>query len=256
MNSNRVKSVKEEWDAAVKKSLTSISQEQIKEKFLGEGLTNYYVKIIRKLNPEKKSLWLDVCCGSGSNSLALATNHSCYTVAFDISYERLKVGQKIIKNYTNSQHIDFINADLFHLPFKEKKFDGIIATQSFSPYDINEQKESLSELLSLLREGGIFFLSDYNKGPKIYHLLGSSKYREILKEIGFSVLEIQEWGHTMYAILSRFRYKVLRRILLKTSNKYLHKFYIIFTRFIFKVGDLENKIIHKNGVLFYIIAKK
>ena len=38
MNSNRVKSVKEEWDEAVKKSLTSISQEQIKEKFLGDRI--------------------------------------------------------------------------------------------------------------------------------------------------------------------------------------------------------------------------
>lgn len=256
MNSNRVKSVKEEWDAAAKKSLTSISQEQIKEKFLGDGLTNYYVKIIQKINPRKKSFWLDVCCGSGSNSIALATNHSCYTVAFDISHERLKIGQKRRKNYTNSEYIDFINADLFHLPFKEKKFDGIIATQIFSPYEINEQKESLSELFSLLREEGIFFLSDYNKGPKIYHLLGSSKYKEILKEIGFSALEIQEYGHTMYAILSRFRYKILRRILFKTSNKYVHRFYTIFTRFIYKVGDLENKIIHKNGVMFYIIAKK
>jgi ubiquinone/menaquinone biosynthesis C-methylase UbiE len=256
MDPQKIKNIKNEWDLATKKTLLSVSSGKMKKKFLGEGLSNFYVKIIEKMNPTKKTLWLDICCGSGSNSIALATNHDCFTVSFDISYKRLKIGQKIIKEYSNFDHVNLLNADLFHLPFKNHVFDGVISTQSFSPYEIEEQKKSLNELFTLLKEKGRFLMSDYNKGPEIYHLLGSKKYYEILNEIGFSKFEIQEWGHEIFAILSRFRYKILRKILLKTSNKFLHRFYTKFTRFIFKIGELENKFYQKRGVMFYIIAEK
>jgi len=258
MNSNSVKKIKEEWDAAVKKSIIVADSDikSVKKRFSGEGLSHYYVKIIDELKPKKDSVWLDVCCGSGSNSFALATNHTCNVISFDISLERLMIGKKLMKNYSNTKNIVFINADLFHLPFNEKIFDGIIATQSFSPYVVDEQKVAIKNLFCFLKRNGLFIISDYNKGAKIYHMIGSSGYYEILKEMGYSVLEVKQWGHIMFSVLSRFRYKILRKIVLKASNKKFNKFYSSFTKFVFKVGDFENKFSKKEGVLFHIVAKK
>lgn len=256
----RKKRIQAEWNEAanrnksIYKLITSIHP-STKPDFSGSTSTMYYVQIIRQTHPSKNSLWLDVCCGSGEASFILAINHSCKVISFDVSFDRVRQGN-ISQKKLSLKNIEFINADLFHLPFKESIFDGAITIQSLSDYILEEQKNALKNIFSILRKKGLLILSDANKGPSVYNLLGMKTYAELLREIGFTILEAKEWGQRIFYILDKIRHKFIVLVLPKIPNLFLYKMYLIYTKFIFKIGNFENHFPNKNGVLFHILAKK
>ena len=72
MNFEKLKKIKDDWDEAAIKNYIKESPEQIKSHNTGSLQNFYYLDIIKKNQPKKQSIWLDVCCGSASNSLFIS----------------------------------------------------------------------------------------------------------------------------------------------------------------------------------------
>ena len=229
MNFEKLKKIKDDWDEA--------------------AINNY----IKESHPKKQSTWLDVCCGSATSSLFISEKFDCLSIGFDLSLKRLQIARQ--KNEILKTNVEFINADLFHMPFKNEIFDGIIAMQSLSDYKLDEQKKILKNLKDFLIDGGTFILSDANStNSSNYNLLGIEKYLEILDEVGYSKITGEGWGGKNFQILWRVRNRILRRIL-KNNIKLLKKIESRYNSLLFRIGNLEKKSI-KKGFFFHIIGIK
>lgn len=257
MEINKVKKIQKEWDEVSKKAGV-IDELVLKTNsyFAHSTLMLYKVHIINQLKPLRDSLWLDVCCGTGPNSIILASKYGSRVVSFDISLGALRRGCRM-KNHFGIDKIDFVNADLHHLPFREGLFDGAIATQSFSYYSLEEQKTIIKNLFPFLKENGLFLISDASRGSSNYHLFNSSAYSKLLEEVGFSILEEKEWGHELYDLLNKFRLRLLLTIQnTKHARILLYKVLLAYTRIVYKISILENYIRKKNSLMFHVIVKK
>jgi ubiquinone/menaquinone biosynthesis C-methylase UbiE len=257
MSTERKKSIQEEWSNVSLKSSQSDDLVLRTNSYFSQSVLMFYkAYIIKRLNPRSSDLWLDVCCGGGPNSIILALNYDCRIVSFDISFEALRHGQKM-KNHFNLDKIDFINADVFHLPFRDDIFDGAIATQSFSYYPLTEQKTLFNDLFPLIKKNGTFLLSDVTTGSKDYYLFNIPTYRNLLHETGFSIVEESGWGNGFYMLLNKIRKKFLS--ILNRNNQsslFLFKMLLAYNKIMFKVGTIENHFKKRNNFMFHILAVK
>jgi ubiquinone/menaquinone biosynthesis C-methylase UbiE len=78
-------------------------------------------------------------------------------VAVDLSDPYLKVAQKKLVDF---QHIDFVQADGAHLPYRDGEFDAAYSVFLFHELPAAARKEIIDECLRLLKDGGFIGLVD------------------------------------------------------------------------------------------------
>jgi ubiquinone/menaquinone biosynthesis C-methylase UbiE len=104
---------------------------------------------------------LDVCCGVGRHSIALAQQG--YTVTgIDINNELLEKAR--VNAIQRKQNVTYIKLDTKDLGSLEKQFDGIIIMwQSFGQFNKDENREFLRNILKILKPNGKMILDIYNR---------------------------------------------------------------------------------------------
>lgn len=139
-------------------------------------------KALKFTNGEKA---LEIACGTGRNSLFLATHGFCID-AFDIS----DIAIEFLKN----ENIKNINAQLIDLQdykFLDNHYDLIVQTNFFD-------REILPKLKNSLKKGGIIFIETYmdditnEKTPSNPSFLLQKNELKTIFENGFKVLEYIE----------------------------------------------------------------
>lgn len=126
--------------------------------FDGDG-----TKKLQFMQEIKGGLFLDAGCGSAFSSLLLFGDclNDVHYLGIDISESvdvaKVRIEERGIKG-------DFIQADMTKLPIQEPVFDVIFSEGVL--HHTNSTKESLGELVSLLRTGGLMMFYVYKKkGP-------------------------------------------------------------------------------------------
>lgn len=203
------------------------------------------VRFLTSHLPEAASV-LDAGCGAGLTTLALA-KRGFFVHAMDISQKMLDSCQQNLDSagiasdsYTLSQ------ADVLEIELPEQSFDGIAAL-GFLQYQVDE-RNALTRLNTLLKPGGILVisgpvkvkLSDYFGLGKVYyalkeslkktqpeqgssllhqistHYYGVGRFKTLLKEAGFEMLDYKGHGFINFAILKDFTSR---------GQNFLHRFF-------------------------------
>jgi ubiquinone/menaquinone biosynthesis C-methylase UbiE len=136
-----------------------------------QGAKQEVHKMISWLNLHKGATVLDLCCGMGRHSLALA--EAGYEVTgVDLSKVLLREAQK---NDTEKQ-IKFIKADMRNLPIT-KQFDAIVNLfSSFGYFETDEEHlQVLQEIKRLLIPGGKFIIDFLNPAYTMANLVSESQ---------------------------------------------------------------------------------
>lgn len=136
-----------------------------------QGAKKEVHKMITWLNLSEGASVLDLCCGMGRHSLALA--EAGYQVTgVDLSEVLLREARK---NDVHGQ-IEFIRADMRSLPIK-RKFDAIVNLFSSFGYfeDDLEHLKVLQEIKRLLQPGGKFIIDFLNPAYTIANLVPESQ---------------------------------------------------------------------------------
>lgn len=98
---------------------------------------------------------LDAGCGSGSTTLALSGDGR-YVVGVDISHEMIKLARQNQADLENDR-VDFLIADLEHLPFKKDSFDFVMSIVVLHHTDLNL---SLPGLARIVMANGVILIRD------------------------------------------------------------------------------------------------
>lgn len=114
--------------------------------------------ILRVLNLKNGGLILDLCCGQGRHSVALANMGYC-VIGLDSSRALLELVEKGSK----SSKLWFIQGDMRDIPIREGTCDAVINMfSSFGFFNDDGNLRVLEAVASVLKPGGKFLLDYWN----------------------------------------------------------------------------------------------
>ena len=114
---------------------------------------NKVVEIIRLQNPDSI---LDIATGTGDLAINLTKTNAKKIIGLDISEGMLNVGREKINLKQLNHTIDMVVGDSENLPFENDSFDAI--TVAFGVRNFETLEKGLSEILRVLKPGGIFVI--------------------------------------------------------------------------------------------------
>ena len=152
-------------------------------------------KIFRRLKPGEKDVILDLGGGTGYNSRRMVSDRQ-FLIVFDISFEMLKKARR-------HKNIHPVQGDAKNLPFKDKRFDIIMAVDSL--HHIQHYAGVLGEVRRTGRNK--FFTAEF------YGLTPMGKILTGLERLLMSV----SYNWQVRMIFTRKRYTMASRVILNSS---------------------------------------
>ncbi|MFT4942353.1 MAG: demethylmenaquinone methyltransferase/2-methoxy-6-polyprenyl-1,4-benzoquinol methylase [Patiriisocius sp.] len=114
-------------------------------------------KVLKMVKNHKPESILDVATGTGDLAIQYAQNVPAKKIiGFDISEGMLSMARKKVVNTSLASKVDFIKGDGEAMPFQDSSFDVI--TVSFGVRNFENLEKGLSEILRVLKKGGLFII--------------------------------------------------------------------------------------------------
>lgn len=138
---------------------------------------------------------LDLGCGTGIPILGYLLNQGLQVLGVDASHRMLEIARR------NFPSVRFIQADMRELSLN-KKFDSIIAWNSFFHLPVEDQPSMFRVFKDHLKNGGILLFTSgkelgeawgVNGGINLFHgSLDKDQYQTLLKDQSFRVIKYKE----------------------------------------------------------------
>ncbi len=119
------------------------------------------VKILREYNPQNI---LDIATGTGDFAIALTKLNPKKITGIDISKGMLAVGIEKVKKKNLQNFISLVPGDSESLHFEDNTFDAI--TVGFGVRNFENLNKGLSEMLRVLKPGGVALILEFSKPKK------------------------------------------------------------------------------------------
>jgi len=182
----------------VAKSYNKIAKEYTRQHCYGEQLSLPSLKKFLNFLPNQ-AMVLDVGCGGGQDSKFLTSNG--YSVlGIDVSKEMIKLAKKY------APETNFKILDLMKLPAKVK-YDGVWCCRVFHHVSIDEQDKFLNKLQTLLKKGGVLYITSVVSDKKedyetfdsgsdglLKKRLTENSFKDLLIRHGFKILKFKYWA--------------------------------------------------------------
>ncbi len=111
-------------------------------------------KVVKYIVNSKPNSVLDIATGTGDLAISFSKFDIPKIVGFDLSEGMLSIARKKVEKNQTAQRIDFIQGDSENMPFENNSFDAI--TVAFGVRNFENLEQGLSEILRVLKPGGIF----------------------------------------------------------------------------------------------------
>jgi demethylmenaquinone methyltransferase / 2-methoxy-6-polyprenyl-1,4-benzoquinol methylase len=129
---------------------------------------------VRAVDPRPGERVLDVACGTGTSSYALA-RAGATVVALDFSPGMIEEGRRRHPN------IEFVEGDAEKLPFGDDEFDAV--TVSFGLRNVEHPKMALAEMYRVLKPGGRLVVCEFSKPPRALFRTGYAAYMRFVMPV-------------------------------------------------------------------------
>ena len=125
-----------------------------------KGLLKYLLRALTIIPTIEKPLILDVGCGSGVPTIALAEKFNCNITAVDNDSKSINRLQEKVKELNLSDNISIVNSSLWDIEFEERQFDIIIAEGFLNVIGF---ERGFLKITKLLKTNGYFIIHDEYK---------------------------------------------------------------------------------------------
>lgn len=140
-------------------------------------------KVLKMVSAKNPGSILDIATGTGDLAILMAQTPAQRIVGLDISAGMLEVGRKKVQAKNLSARIELLLADSENIPFDDNTFDAI--TVAFGVRNFEQLEKGLSEILRVLRPGGIFVILETSNPTRFPYKQGYVFYTKyILPLIG------------------------------------------------------------------------
>lgn len=140
-------------------------------------------KVLKMVADTKPDTILDIATGTGDLAILMSNTSAKEIIGADISAGMLEVGRKKIAERKLDNKIEMVLGDSENLPFNDNHFDAI--TVAFGVRNFENLEKGLSEILRVLKPGGIFVILETSVPTKFPFKQGYRFYSKyILPAIG------------------------------------------------------------------------
>ena len=139
---------------------------------------------LRPILDRADALVLDLCCGTGDLTFALARDAKARIVGADFSHTMLvRANEKNVLQGTEKRSIPFLEGDALHLPFANGSFD--LVTTAFGFRNLANYEAGLREIFRILKPGGTLGILEFTEpAPGVVGQLYRFYCQKILPKIG------------------------------------------------------------------------
>jgi len=118
-------------------------------------------KLANKIPADVNATILDLCCGSGSQSIAiLKHSKQSQCIGIDLSENLLNLAKLKSKKLRLKERGKFFKEDVVVMPFADKAFDYV--TVSFGIRNVYDLKTCFAEVHRVLRRNGCFLILEFS----------------------------------------------------------------------------------------------
>ena len=169
----------------------------------------------KKLKLKQKDLVLDMGCGEGRHAISLHAIEDNNSVAFDLSYDDVKIAKDRLLDFDTSQNKSFCQfgvGDINNLSFKDNSYDVVICSEVLE--HVEDPEIALKELTRVLKTGGKLAVSvprffpewlcwkisdEYSKTPGGHvRIFRHSQLRKLATVEGLRYLSFH-WAHGLHS---------------------------------------------------------
>lgn len=147
--------------------------------------------VIKKYISSGKFSFLEVGTGTGRYGAALARDFpQSKFVLTDILEESLVVAKELV-SYLNLTNVEFVQADVFNLPFQEGQFDIVFSDATIQ--HLKDYRTAFISMVRVLKRGGILIVTgnNYWNLHKLFKMIKGKNY-EYGFEKSFKIKELKE----------------------------------------------------------------
>ena len=178
-------------------------------------------RLCRLVGVKRDGLVLDVACGPGTGTLAMARSFECRAVGVDLGHAAItEASGRAIESMVQGR-VSFLCGDAEGLPFRSECFDAVLCECSMSLFP--DKEKGVQEMVRLLRPGGKLGVSDVTveSGCLPEELKGGwgrmlcladappvGGYRELMDTSELDLLHEEEASHSMLGLLGEIEGKL------------------------------------------------
>lgn len=145
------------------------------------------LKRIDKPRNQIEAVFLDVGCGDGTYEVVLEKNFS-HLVGLDVTRQNLRNAKGAVRN---EGKVDFVVADVEHLPFKGMSIDVALCSEVLE--HVNDPLEALSELSRVFKHALVVTVPILNVLRRVSVIRCSTKLDRIESDIGHVNMHERSW---------------------------------------------------------------
>jgi demethylmenaquinone methyltransferase/2-methoxy-6-polyprenyl-1,4-benzoquinol methylase len=119
------------------------------------------VKLIGAELSQKRSLCLDLCCGTGDLCLEMSRQGPARIIASDFSHPMLQLNRVKTQRLAVGHRLEIAEADALNLPFRADSFNALGI--AFGLRNLESPSRGLSEMLRVLKPGGKLVILEFSK---------------------------------------------------------------------------------------------
>lgn len=180
------------------------------------GIQNIWRKqFLTRLDLKSIDQCLDLCCGTGDSTIALARRTRLVT-GLDFNQAMLKLAHKKVIEKHLQPKVKLINGDAMNLPFAEGSFDCV--TICFGLRNVPDAEKTIKEAYRVLKSGGQFAILEMSQPDNMIVKLGWHAYFKIFpywaKLVKSNIQDYQYLSKTSKEFLSA---QQLKQLLVKSG---------------------------------------
>eukprot|EP00004_Rigifila_ramosa_P011833 TRINITY_DN2530_c0_g1_i4.p1 TRINITY_DN2530_c0_g1~~TRINITY_DN2530_c0_g1_i4.p1 ORF type:complete len:255 (-),score=52.36 TRINITY_DN2530_c0_g1_i4:326-1090(-) len=137
------------------------------------------LKWVSELQLQQREHLLDLCCGEGGTAVWLASEAGRRVTGVDIAPTSLEVARRVAETAGVSHLVEFVEANVFELPFPADTFDAVLA-QDADAINHPHRAEIFKEVFRVIKQGSFFGLQHHS-------VAGPDFPEEVLEHIGEDV---------------------------------------------------------------------
>lgn len=180
-------------------------------------------KFLKELKVAPGEFVLDLCCGTGDITIALAkqVGPSGNVIGLDFNQEMLDLAEQKIRQQDLQKEIQLKQGDAMELPYPDQSFD--IVTIGFGLRNVPDANQVLKEIYRVLKPTGKVGVLETSQPTNPLIKLGWKSYFKLFpsfaKLLGANVSDYQYLSHTTAKFVSA---EHLKAMLIKNGFKNVH----------------------------------
>lgn len=159
--------------------------------FVSSGGGDTTKEILNEVRLPRGGKAIDVGCGIGGGTIALADKFGAHVTGVDLSENMISIAKE---RYNDRKNVGFLVADILRTDIAPESLDLVYSRDTILHLTVEEKKEFFKKAYEWLKPGSQIVITDYCCGPPARW---DDEFREYLKDRSYRLVQVEEYAQML-----------------------------------------------------------